>query len=502
MNPLSQNNQMSIVVLQRLEKQYKKVAKGNIIIVPKQMMNYRNTFEKWINLDLFEKRVYEKTPTSLILQAYENKGLISLKVQLLDLYLNELPRLKGKSSFKLGQNSPPNKGKPEKLSDDIVAMLRKNLELVSIANDNNQNKITDKYKDITSKVSNFIKENKNENINEGEDLYEDFSDEDKKNKFLDRCSNISTSVVNGIIENRVDVLNMKIGIGTRLEKIELLTYDRLDEIIPKDPEEMKLFIEDYANKVRVISEPYFRNLKNDSKLNNSLKSQAKEIYQTYKDLKKSILIERTELKSKLEEVDSINAANIEENKRLLAQLNNLKAEVRFYTNEIGEEDNAVYKEEDYQMMLAIIDDVTKNGVDVFEGLNGKEHIELENVLKKYEEEKDYKPIEDPIPSKLDEIMKDLLSKEAINPVTYSKTFIPNTYKFDSQTVKLYVEDDVLKVQKTDFTSFEEWIVTNFPKVKIRKDSLPNNLAKSASGGSGTKKGATKTKAAAKPKKSK
>ena len=295
---------------------------------------------------------------------------------------------------------------------------------------------------------------------------------------------------------------MKIGIGTRLEKIELLTYDRLDEIIPKDPEVMKLFIEDYANKVRVISEPYFRNLKNDSKLNNSLKSQAKEIYVKYKELKKSILIERRDLKSKLNEVHSINSANIQENRRLLDKLHDLKAEVRFYTNDIGEEDNHVYREEDNQMMLAIIHDVAKNGVDVLEGLNGNEYRELESVLKKYEEEKDFKPIHDPTPSKLDEIMKDLLSREVIDSVAYSKTFIPNTYKFGSHYVKLFVEDDMLKLEKTGFTSFEEWIVANFPKVIIRKQSLLKILAKSASGGSGEKKGAQKTKAAAKPKKSK
>ena len=488
MNPLGQNSQMNIVILQRLDKKFKKVGRGNITIFAKDLMNDRFSFETMVYLDLFEKRISERNPTTDILKAYGNKGQIYLKVQLLDIVLDDLPRLQGgKGGIKGGKKSVT-KGSPKKKSNAIVTMLKDNVEMVPIVKDNVQSLKTNKYKDFTSKENNLLKDIKAGNINEEDDLYEDIIEEEEiKEEFFDQCSNISISVIDGIDENRIEIENMNIGIDTLLEKIKSLTYNRLDEIIPQDPEDMKIFIEDYANKVGVISQSYFRNLKTLSEINNGLKFQAKDFYEKYKELKKSFVLERRDLKSKLIAMDNQTAANIEENNRLHSKLEDLRTEVQFFSHEIGAEDDAVYKEEDYQVMLAIINNVTRNGGDVYDGLNEKERKELQKVMNKYQQ--DLELIENAIPTRLEAVINDLfLNKKVIKSVAVSETEIPDTYKFDNKTVTLYMQNNVLKVKEKGFASFEDWIVTYFPKVRLNGGFAQKPGARSSIGGSGAKPG--------------
>ena len=416
-------------------------------------MNDRFTFEKWFNLELFEKHFYDKIMASDCLKAYENKGFIYLKVQLLDLSFGDLPKIKKNPSSNIQKS--PKKRKPEKLSDEVVAMLRKNLELAPIVREEV------KYKDIPSKVTIYFKDNKSGDVTEEEDLYDDLSEveEPKRKEIFDRCSNVSTSDIDGINENRIDIRRMKIGIGRRLERIELLADGRIDKIIPKDPEEMKIFIEDYAKTVNEMCQPYFKNLKTVSNINNSMKSYAKNIHNQYKELKKKFFFERLDLKYQNFLFKRDNSVSIEETKNVHSKVDDLRANFRFFTEHIGVENEPVDKEEDSQTMLAIIDNVMKNGVDVYQDLNKNERKDLENMLGRYE--KDKIAIKNAIPPRLDAIIKDLVDREIIKTVAVSETYFPDTYKFDDKIVTLFVEDDVLKIRGNGRMNFEKWILQHF-----------------------------------------
>jgi len=496
MDPLEQVTEMSILVLQRLDKKYKKVGKGEIKILPKQLMNEKFSFQTLVYLELLEKKISERNPTTDILKAYGNKGQIYLKVQLFDIVLDDLPKLAGKPGGKgpakkgAKDGKAPSKPAAKKSAQDaIVTMLKDNVELVSITKEGVQNVKSEKYKDFTSKENNLLRDIKKGNIHENDDLYEDIIEEEViKEEFPDQCSNVSVSVIDGIDENRMEIENMNIGIDIILDMVRDKTYRRLDEFIPQDPEEMKLFIEEYANKVGVISQSYFRNLKTLSEINNGLKFQAKDFYEKYKELKKNFTLERRDLKEKLIDLDKQTASNIEENNRLHSNLDDLRAEVQFFANEIGVEDDAIYREEDFQVMLSIINDVANAGNNVFEGLDKDEQADLQRILRRYRY--DLAIVHEAIPHRLEVLINDLyLNKKIINSVSVSETDHPDIYKFDNMIVTLYVEDNMLKVKEKGYRNFEEWIVTNFPKLRTFSNLGIKNSAKKSLTGSAVKPGA-------------
>jgi hypothetical protein len=455
-SPFAVINNMSIVVLIRLEKKYKKVAKGGINIYPKYWMNEKFKFEKMIYLDLYERRTRELEHTTSILKTYANKGQIYLKSQLYDPLLDEAPKLNPRGIFEnLATYTTVQK------TTAMNKVLKTNLRAVPIVKDQVKEIKTEKYRSNTELEKELLKEIKQGKEVEVEDLYEDIVEEPvKKDEFFDGCSNISISVIDGAEENRIEIENMNIGIDLLLDKLREIAENRLDELIPQDPEQLKPFIEEYSNKINTLSQTYFRNIKTLSEINNGLKFQAKDFYEKYKEIKKNFTIERRDLKKKMLAVDTQIIANIEENTQIHSKLDDIRNEVHYFKSRVGAEDDSVYREEDYQVMLGIINSVKRQGVDVFEGLENREIDELSIVLNRFQRELEL--LENEVSKKLEIVINDLyLNRKKIRNIAVSETDEPETFKFEDRTVAIYLDGDVLKVREKGYLDFEEWVVHHF-----------------------------------------
>ncbi len=497
--PFNTINNMEVVVLIRLDKKYKKVAKGGINIYPKYWINEKFRFEKMVYLDLFERHLNELSHTTSILKAYANKGQIYLKAQLYDPLLDEAPKLNPRGIFdSLATYTTVQKG------NALTKILKTNLKQVPIVKDGIKEIKTEKYRSNTELENELLRDIKSGKVQDNGDLYEDIIEEAvKKEEFFDGSSNVSISVIDGYEEYRLEIENMNIGIDTLLEKLREIAESRIDELIPQDPEQMKVFIEEYANKINTISQTYFRNLKTLSEINNGLKFQAKDFYEKYKELKKNFTIERRDLKAKMLAVDTQVAANIDENKQIHIKLDDIRNEVHYFKSRVGAEDDSVYREEDYQVMLSIINNIRRQGGDIYEGLNEREIEEINEVLARFQ--RDIELQESEVSKKLEVIINDLyLNRKKIRNVNVAETEEPETYKFDDRAVSVYVEGDVLKVREKGFTDFEEWIIHYFGRLKTKKPvgkvgSKPTATKKNVQAKKQPTVTSTKTKASGKAK---
>lgn len=475
--PFNTINNMEIVVLIRLEKKYKRVAKGGINIYPKYWINEKFRFEKMVYLDLFERHLNDLSHTTSILKAYANKGQVYLKAQLYDPLLDEAPKLNPRGIFdNLATYTTAQRG------NAMTKILKTNLKNVPIVKDRVKEIKTEKYRSNTELENELLRDIKSGKVQDTGDLYEDIVEEPvKKEEYFDGCSNVSISVIDGYEDYRVDIENMNIGIDTLLEKLREIAENRLDELIPEDPEQLKVFIEEYANKINTISQTYFRNLKTLSEINNGLKFQAKDFYEKYKELKKNFTIERRDLKAKMLAVDSQVAANIDENKQINIKLEDIRNEVHYFKSRVGAEDDSVYREEDYQVMLSIINNIKRQGGDIYEGLDDREIDEINEVLARFQ--RDLELQDNEISKKLEVIINDLyLNRKQIRNINVAETEEPDTYKFDDRTISVFIEGDILKVREKGFADFEEWIVHYFGRLKTKKP-----VAKVATKGSVTSK---------------
>jgi hypothetical protein len=465
--PFGTVNNMSMVVLIRLDKKYKKVAKGGINIYPKYWINEKFRFEKMIYLDLFERHVNEMSHTTSILKAYANKGQIYLKSQLFDSLLDEVPKLNPRGIF----DNLTTYTAVRKSVNTMTKILSTHLKVVPIVKDKVKHIKTEKYRSNTEKENELLREIKSGKELDYGDLYEDIVEEPvRKEEYFDGCSNVSISVIDGAEDNRIEIENMNIGIDTLLDKLREIADSRMDELIPQDPEQMKVFIEDYSNKINTISQTYFRNLKTLSEINNGLRFQAKDFYEKYKEIKKNFTIERRDLKKRMLAVDSQIAANIEENSQIHTKLDDIRNEVYYFKNLIGAEDDSVYREEDYQVMLGLINNVKRQGVDVFEGLDEKEQEELSIVLQRYQ--RDLELIDNEVSKKLEVVINDLyLNKKKIKNISVAETDEPETFTFNERQVAIYLDGDVLRVREKGFETFEDWVVHYFGRTRPKKSVI-------------------------------
>lgn len=464
--PFANINHMDIVILIRQEKKYKKIAKGEINIYPKYWMNEKFRFEKLIYLELYERKTKDLEHVTSILKTYVNKGQIYLKSQLYDPLLDEAPKLNARGIFENLNTS----SKAQKTSN-MTKILKTNLRQVPVVKDRVKEVKTEKYRSNTELEKELLKDIKTGKEVEKEDLYEDIIEAPVlKEEFFDGCSNVSISVIDGKEENRIEIENMDIGIENLLDKLREIAENNIDELIPNDPEQLKSFIEEYSNKINILSQTYFRNLKTLSEINNGLKFQAKDFYEKYKETKKNFTIERRDLKKKMLAVDTQIAANVEENKQIYNNLDDMRNEVHYFKSRIGAEDDNVYREEDFQVMLGIINSVKRQGVDVFEGLDDREIDELKLVLNRYQRELELS--ENDASKKLESVINDLyLNKKKIRNIAVSETDDPETFKFDDKTVSIYLEGDVLKVREKGYYDFEEWITYHFGRYRAKGKKL-------------------------------
>jgi hypothetical protein len=134
---------------------------------------------------------------------------------------------------------------------------------------------------------------------------------------------------------------------------------------------------------------YSSNIQAITEANKKIRSEAKDYYEKYKELKRDFKIRRRDLKMKNADFEEKMKENEEENKEVGRNLDDLKLELNFFKQLIG-----IDKDNDVILMANILDSL-KSSVDIYEGLS-QEHVDIVNeALNNYvaKEEIEEKPEE-------------------------------------------------------------------------------------------------------------
>ena len=121
----------------------------------------------------------------------------------------------------------------------------------------------------------------------------------KESEFDDDLSNVSLSEVD---EGEEEHINETDGVNSQIDEMitKLRKYfdENSDTVLPSDPEQLRLLLENLTSQVKNISETYSQNLQSMTSINKRLKFQAKDYYDRYKELKKTFDKERREFQMK------------------------------------------------------------------------------------------------------------------------------------------------------------------------------------------------------------
>jgi hypothetical protein len=141
--------------------------------------------------------------------------------------------------------------------------------------------------------------------------------------------------------------------------------------VPKDPREIKFFIQNLSDLINQIAINYSSNIQAITEANKKIRNEAKDYYEKYKELKKDFKIRRRDLKMKNADFEDKMKENENENKEVGKNLEDLKLELNFFKQLIG-----IDKDNDVILMANILDSL-KSSVDIYENLS-QEHCDIVN----------------------------------------------------------------------------------------------------------------------------
>ena len=426
-NFLKEKQTINLIILEKKNKKYFKIAKGELNIFKKYFIGDKLKIEKWVFLNLYKSFI-----NNLNLESQEiNSSKIYITIKLLD-------------------------------------------PIENLKNENNKKDNNKKINPKKLNVDNNNHTNSNENID----------DLQINNQFDDDLSDLSISLIEDEEEKNEEPINIFIN-DDYIQKLKHLISNDFEKFLPKDIEKLKQMNELLYNKFTELSNLYNENLITLNNNNEEIRQKAKKYYEDYKKLKKEIYKGRVELKKKNKElkkdIDIIN----EDNKNIINQIENIRKDTQVLRNKLNitkeEDKNDNFNEKnDTKILKELLLKVNNLGYDIFtiSGLNDEEKNKLkillnveeknneqnENVENNYSDEniKDDIELGNLIVSLIERDVNDLYSKQIIDNVKIDQ-INAITYSFEN---KKLTKNVTLKIQNNNLfcdngVSFNSWLINNF-----------------------------------------
>ena len=100
-------------------------------------------------------------------------------------------------------------------------------------------------------------------------------------------------------ENSKNIEQVNLKVDDMINRLRKYFDENSENVLPQEPEKLRHLLETLTTQVKTISETYSQNLQSMASINKKLKSQAKDYYDKYKELKENYEKERLE-KERLE----------------------------------------------------------------------------------------------------------------------------------------------------------------------------------------------------------
>lgn len=268
----------------------------------------------------------------------------------------------------------------------------------------------------------------------------------KESEFDDDLSNVSLSEVD---EGEEEHINETDGVNSQIDEMitRLRKYfdENSDTVLPSDPEQLRLLLENLTSQVKNISETYSQNLQSMTSINKRLKFQAKDYYDRYKELKKTFDKERREFQMKKKVIQCEEKLNQDESDKIGKEIAEVKNELEFFQKKLGMNQDS--KDDETEIMIDILKSLKEKKIDIYERLSKDQVVFINEILNEKKEDAD---------ASNDSIEGEKFAKaiEDIANRIYNQNLIPNikieqietnVYSFNDKEVSLmFDESDRLK----------------------------------------------------------
>ena len=268
----------------------------------------------------------------------------------------------------------------------------------------------------------------------------------KESEFDDDLSNVSLSEVD---EGEEEHINETDGVNSQIDEMitKLRKYfdENSDTVLPSDPEQLRLLLENLTSQVKNISETYSQNLQSMTSINKRLKFQAKDYYDRYKELKKTFDKERREFQMKKKVIQCEEKLNQDESDKIGKEITEVKNELEFFQKKLGMNQDS--KDDETEIMIDILKSLKEKKIDIYERLSKDQAEFINEILNEKKEDAD---------ASNDSIEGEKFAKaiEDIANRIYNQNLIPNikieqietnVYSFNDKEVSLmFDESDRLK----------------------------------------------------------
>lgn len=277
-------------------------------------------------------------------------------------------------------------------------------------------------------------------------VQDDDSKVPKESEFDDDLSNVSLSEVD---EGEEEHINETDGVNSQIDEMitKLRKYfdENSDTVLPSDPEQLRLLLENLTSQVKNISETYSQNLQSMTSINKRLKFQAKDYYDRYKELKKTFDKERREFQMKKKVIQCEEKLNQDESDKIGKEIAEVKNELEFFQKKLGMNQDS--KDDETEIMIDILKSLKEKKIDIYERLSKDQAEFINEILNEKKEDAD---------ASNDSIEGEKFAKaiEDIANRIYNQNLIPNikieqietnVYSFNDKEVSLmFDESDRLK----------------------------------------------------------
>lgn len=479
-----ENTKIDIVILHEEMKKYRKLAKGQINISRQFILSEKWIVDKFIQITLY-KSIIEKNYGSNIVNAISSIGKIHIKGYILDPIQIHQQNLNQNSIF--NGNNKKTKGKEEENKIDYKHLFisedyyKDYIKVISLCVKNYVSSNSKIRKVASSSIlqnnlsysGNDTKNKKktHEVNNKSKDYYEErnhLNDDNENLDFSEGNSDVSMSIIEGIEEDCVRIEEVNKEMNEFVDKVKEIFEKKFEEIIPKNQNDMKEFVNNLTKQIETIAEGYISNLEDLNKLNMRIKEMGDVYYEKYKQKKAEFLKEKEELRLKNEEFEKETKENINENMMIKEKYNDFRNEICYYKSVLGLEDSdkkEIFDDDIYSMLEILVS--IKGEVDIFQGLTNDQSKTLNEMIDKYNQfQNEKEEISRKIIEKIEIVVNDLYNKDIISYIE----IVPNTeyeYVFNEKVVVLKWKNDDLIVE-SEKISLEKWLMKNFKSEKGRK----------------------------------
>ena len=414
---------ISLTIMLKLTKKYKKIAHGDIHIYKKHFISSDTpTIDKCINLSLYQTQLEAMGHNTDTIKAELNKGKVYVKLTILDFM----------------------EVKKKLLPKDVV--LRS-------SNKVKQGKANAPHIDDTEV---------NMNMNDNETT--------TQNEFDDGLSELSISIVD-VNEDGREGLELNEFINEDyLSKLKSLIENDYDSILPKDIDKLKQMNEMLYHKYSELKTKYTEMLTALTSENEEMRKKAKWYYDNYKQIKKEVFKGRKELCNKKNDLQKVIHSNSEFNKKVIDNIVCYRNEVNELKERMGvnnvDQININDDSSEMKMMCELLRKAYVNGVNVCEGMDEDERTALKRLIGVQEEDDNDNDNENEIGSKIIALIEndvnELFSQKMITNVNIDQI---NTYQYSftddkgSKLITFKIENDKLYSDKGE--GFDEWLIKNF-----------------------------------------